>query len=440
MLMILLMGHPESLTIQTLDRPVDASLNLPGSKSLSNRALLLAAMARGTSKLERLLFADDTELMIECLNRLGVSIEADRRTERAVIHGVGGQWPEVEADLYCGNAGTVIRFLTAACAAGAGEFTLDGNPRMRERPVGELVESLIDLGATIGYGGVDGYCPLNVHGRGLRGGSIRMGDLVSSQTVSAVLMAAPRAVLDVMVELEGQIASEPYIAMTLAVMEAFGVGVIHEEMRRFIVPESQQYKACQYAIEPDASSASYFFAAAALSGGRVTVMGLGNASCQGDIRFVRVLQQMGCQVVQAAGETTIRGPGAGHLQGVDVDLNDMPDMVPTLAVLAAFAAGPSRIRNVGHLRFKESDRLAAVSTELNKLGAEAEVVGDRLEVRPSGVMRGATIETYDDHRIAMSFALAGLMIPGVTIMNPGCVAKSMPTFFEYLGKLRVRTE
>lgn len=429
------MTYPSEITIRPISRPMDRTICLPGSKSLTNRALLVAALARGTSVLSGILIADDTRLMVDALVMLGVHVEVDVARRRAVVQGVGGFFPNSDAELECGNAGTVIRFLTAACAASVGEFRLDGSPRLRERPIGELVNALRDLGAAVRYDGEDGRCPLAVSGKGLRGGQVTFERPISSQFVSAVLLAAPRAANDVMIRVEGGLLSAPYVRMTLDVMRAFGVEVIDDTMTSFIVPAPQAYQALEYLIEPDASAASYFLAAAALTGGRVTVEGLGQRSAQGDIGFVNVLEQMGCAVEQGDRHTTVRGPADGRLRGVSVDLGDMPDVAQTLAVLAAFAEGPTQIRNVGNLRVKETDRLFAVSRELARLGVETEVTEDSIVIRPTRSPVAAIIETYDDHRMAMSFALAGLRVDGVVIKNPGCVSKTFPEFFEVWGEM-----
>lgn len=430
---------PTDILIRPVQQPVDRTVRLPGSKSLTNRALLAAALARGESTLHGILLADDTRLMIGALEALGLAVAVDPHGGDehpwARVAGRGGYFPNTDASLYCGNAGTVIRFLTAACAAAQGDFRLDGSARMRQRPLGDLVSALIDLGASINYEQQAGFCPLHVHGRGLRGGPVTLHNPQSSQFVSAILLAAPRAVRDVLIEITGDLPSRPYVAMTLHVMEAFGVGVVAEQDRRFIVPEGQTYRACDYRIEPDASAASYFFAAAALTGGRVTVEGLGRSSLQGDTQFVCVLESMGCRIEQDEHQTTVFGPPAGDLRGVDVDLGDLPDTAPTLAVLAAFAAGPTRIRNVSNLRIKESDRLAALATELGRMNVATELRPDGIVIQPDGIPHAARITTYDDHRIAMSFALAGLRLDGMVIAEPGCVAKTFPGFFDAWAKL-----
>lgn len=432
-------ADPTDILIRPVQQPVDRTVRLPGSKSLTNRALLAAALARGESTLHGILLADDTRLMIGALEALGLAVAIDPHGSdehpRARVAGRGGYFPNTDASLYCGNAGTVIRFLTAACAAAQGDFRLDGSARMRQRPLGDLVRALIDLGASINYEQHAGFCPLHVHGRGLRGGPVTLHHPPSSQFVSAILLAAPRAVRDVLIEITGDLPSRPYVTMTLHVMEAFGVGVLADRDRRFIVPEGQTYRASDYRIEPDASAASYFFAAAALTGGRVTVEGLGRSSLQGDIRFVRVLESMGCRIEQNEHQTTVFGPLAGDLRGVDVDLGDLPDTAPTLAVLAAFATGPTRIRNVSNLRIKESDRLAALATELGRMNVTTELLPDGIVIQPDGELRPARIATYDDHRIAMSFALAGLRLDGMVIAEPGCVAKTFPGFFDEWAKL-----
>jgi 3-phosphoshikimate 1-carboxyvinyltransferase len=423
-----------TIRLAVAKRPVDTAVRLPGSKSLTNRALVLAALARGQSQLDEVLIADDTRLMIEALRSLGVAIQLDHDRRRAKIQGCGGLWPSGEADIFCGNAGTVMRFLTAACCVGVGEYRLDGSPRMRERPLGELVNALRDLGAIIECESAEGFCPLVVQSRGLRGGRVRFERPVSSQFVSAILMAAPRATNDVMIEIVGDLPSDPFVRMTLGLMEVFGGAAVEDGMRKFIVPGGQSYSGVAYEVEPDATAASYFFAAAAVTGGRVTVQGLGSGTRQGDWRFVDVLERMGCRVEREPRHTTIWGPPAGGLRGVDVDLNEMPDVAQTLAVLAAFAEGPTRIRNVANLRVKETDRLAALAAELARMGVQADTSGDGITIQP-GQPRPAAVETYGDHRMAMSFALAGLRVDGMVIRDPGCVSKTFPEFFEVWGAM-----
>ena len=422
-------------TLQPVSRPIDRTVRLPGSKSLTNRALLAAALADGVSTIDGLLLADDTRLMADALRCLGIPVKLDEDRRRASVHGGGGYWPNMEADIFCGAAGTVIRFLTAACCIGRGEYRLDGSPRMRSRPIGDLVDALRDLGSAIGYEDRDGYPPLTIRARGLRGGVVRFDSSPSSQFVSALLLAGPRAGQDVMIELTGPLPSRPFVRMTLGVMEAFGVSAIEDGGQRFIVPCGQTYAATTYRIEPDATAASYFFAAAAITGGRVVVENLGRRSLQGDAAFVDVLQEMGCEVESGADATVVRGPRDGLLKGVDVDLNDMPDVAQTLAVLAAFAEGPTNIRNVANLRVKETDRLAALATELGRMGVETETREDGITIRPHGPPTAAAIRTYDDHRMAMSFALAGLRLQGMTILDPDCVNKTFPGFFDVWAEL-----
>ncbi|MFH1419008.1 MAG: 3-phosphoshikimate 1-carboxyvinyltransferase [Planctomycetota bacterium] len=429
------MNTLDGITLRPPTGPIDRTVCLPGSKSITNRALLLAAMAHGTSHLDGVLIADDTRLMSNALDVLGVAAMLDEETRRANIKGCGGFWPNSEGAIFCGNAGTVMRFVTAACCIGHGDYRLDGVERMRERPIGELVEALHDLGASIAYEGKTGCCPLNVAARGLRGGVVRFSHAPSSQFLSAILMAAPRAANDVMIEIAGPMPSMPYVRMTLGVMEAFGVSAVEYGMRKFIVPGMQTYSAANYAVEPDASTASYFFAAAAITGGRITVDGLGSESIQGDIGFTDILEQMGCRVERKPKSTTVRGPGDRRLSGIDVDLNHMPDVAQTLGVLAAFADGPTRIRNVANLRVKETDRLHALSTELGRLGVHTEVHKDGITVRPKGLPSPGVIETYYDHRMAMSFALAGLRLEGMVVRNPRCVSKTFPEFFQLWNEL-----
>lgn len=416
--------------------PVNGTIRLPGSKSLTNRALITAAMADGHSVLSGILLADDTRLMIEALRTLGIAITIDEETHTAEITGCGGQLPASEADLFCGNAGTVMRFGSAIVATGYGRFHLDGVARMRHRPIGALVAALRGLGARIEYEDADGYPPLVVHAFGLAGGTITIHSPASSQMVSAVLLAAPLAMNDVMIDVTGAVPSVPYLKMTTSVMDRFGVGVIEQydsHGARFIVSAPQRYQAQYCDIEPDASNASYFLAMPAIIGGRVRVEGLGTESLQGDTQFADVLERMGCVVKRQADSLTVHGPpGGARLSGVDVDLNDMPDVAQTLAVVALFAEGPTTIRNVGNLRVKETDRLAAVASELTKLGAVVQTHEDGLTITPPATPTPASIETYDDHRMAMSFALAGLRVPGLAIQNPECCGKTFPDYFDQL--------
>lgn len=424
------MDASNALTLSPPPGPIDCTVHLPGSKSLTNRALLAAALSRGTSEIHGALFSDDTHCMLMALQELGIGLSADDLSGKVRVDGFGGFFPQSDAKLHCGNAGTVIRFLLAACCASHGEYELYGDPRMRQRPIGQLVDALRDLGANIGYAGEEGFCPVTVKGGGLRSGTVVFDQPVSSQYVSAILMAAPLASGDVMIDVSRGMPSAPYVRMTLSVMEAFGIEAVNDQTRRFIVPAPQTYKATNYHVEPDASAASYFFGAAALTGGKVTVDRLGTLSTQGDVGFVRVLEKMGCRVESSKRSTTVIGPPEGRLRGVDVDLNEMPDVAQTLAVIAAFAEGPTTIRNVANLRIKETDRLCGLATELGRMGVETEISDDGIVIRPGKPPVAARIHTYDDHRMAMSFALSGLRVDGVTIEDPGCVAKTFPGFFD----------
>lgn len=435
---------------QPTREPLDAVVVLPGSKSITNRALVCAALADGVSLLNHALIAEDTRLMIDALRALGVAVTVDERAAQIEITGCGGHLPQGEARLFCGNSGTTLRFCTALVALGQGRFELDGTPRMRQRPIGGLVELLRAQGTGVEYLNEEGFPPLVVHAAGLDGGRIGLQAPASSQWISALLLAAPYARRDLMLEVTGQIVSRPYLTLTTAMMDCFGAGVIEQYagatpdraarssdriMAQFIVPAPQRYQATTLTIEPDATHAGYFLAAAAIAGGRVAIDGLGTESRQGDVAFVDVLERMGCRVERAAECLTVIGPGVGALRGIDVDLSDMPDVVPTLAVTALFAAGPTVIRNVAHLRIKESDRLSALACELRKLGAEVDESLDGLTIRPPDDVAPATIDTYDDHRMAMSFALVGLRVAGVAINHPECCAKTFPDYFECLERM-----
>jgi 3-phosphoshikimate 1-carboxyvinyltransferase len=427
-----------ALTLKPATGPLDAVVRVPGSKSLTNRALTVAALADGKSRLHQALLADDTRHMIEALRTLEVHIEVDQARGTIAVQGCGGHIPASGANLYCGNSGTTMRFCTALVSLGMGDYRLEGAPRMYERPIGPLVDALRRLGGRFEYLDADGYPPLVAHAVGLNGGEVRFSSPPSSQMISGLLMVAPYAYNDVFAEVRGQLVSKPYVAMTLKVMEAFGVIVlanVDDRGARYVVAAPQRYEGRDYEIEPDASNASYFLAAPAVAGGRVTVEGLGVASVQGDVRFVDLLEQMGCRVERDQARLTVHGPGDQRLRGIDADLNDMPDLAQTLAVVALFAEGATRIRNVQNLRIKETDRLAALARELTRLGATVETHADGLTIQPPDKVLPAAIDTYADHRMAMSFAIAALAVDGIAINDPACVSKTFPDFFQRWGRL-----
>ena len=420
----------DAYLVKPVTEPVRGSIRPPGSKSLTNRALITAALASGTTKLTGVLASDDTRVMVESLNRLGVPVSHDVDKCTMEVSGCGGTPPAAKADLWLENSGTSIRFLTAFCALGNGEYRLDGNERMRERPISHLVESLNLLGVDIECELGSNCPPVRMTARGLSGRRTSIAGNISSQYLSALLMAAPCASESVDIEVTGDLVSKPYIDMTMGVMAQFGATVLCPEPQRFTIAP-QEYKATNYYIEPDASAASYFFAAAAITGGEVTVEGLTSYALQGDVHFVEALEKMGCEVVYGDDSITVRG---GKLSGVEIDMNAISDTAQTLAVVALFADGPTRIRNVGHMRHKETDRVAAVVNEIRRMGVEAEEHDDGLTITP-GQIQAATIETYDDHRMAMSFALAGLRTEGIRIADPSCTGKTYPHFFSDLEKL-----
>lgn len=423
----------DALAITPLARPPDAVVRVPGSKSISNRVALLAALADGRSVLDGVLFSDDTRYMAAALRALGISVIADEAAARLTIAGGGGTWPAASAELFVGNAGTAMRFLVAALCLGHGRYRIDGTARMRERPIQDLLDALVGLGARVRSEAGTGAPPVVVEADGLPGGATALAAARSSQFVSALLQVAPYAARDVAITLTGDIIAQPYIDMTVKVMAQWGVTVERDGARVYRVAHGQRYRAQRYAVEPDASSAHYFWAAAALTGGRVRVAGLHRGSLQGDIAFAALLERMGATVHWEADAISVEGPA--QLRGLDADLNACSDTAPTLAALAPFASGPVHIRNVAHLRWQESDRLHAVATELSRLGARVEERADGISIWPSA-LRGTRIATYDDHRIAMAFALVGLRIPGVEIADPGCVAKTFPDFFTRLETLR----
>ena len=425
---------PEITPIPWTGPTPPALVKVPGSKSLTNRALIVAALADGPTTLTGALDSDDTRVMVDSLQRLGIRVEHDPASSVIEIQGCANKIPRNEADLHVANSGTSLRFLTAMVSTASGTYRLDGTPRMRQRPVADLLRALNGLGAVATSDLGTGCPPITVKASGLDGGYAFVKGDVSSQFLSGLLMALPYSRDSTTVEVEGVLVSRPYVAMTMAMMEAFGVKINNRKDRRFDVRPAR-YTGRTYAIEPDASAASYLFAVAALTGSTITVEGLGTDSIQGDLAFVDLLEHMGCTVAREKAATTVTG---GPLRGIDVDMNAISDTVMTLAVVALFATGVTRIRNVGHIRHKETDRIAALATELRKLGATVEEHPDGLILFPPAEITPARIATYDDHRMAMSFALAGLKSPGVTILDPACVAKTYPGFWDDLARLNPR--
>ena len=422
-----------TLPIHPVSHPLDGTVRVPGSKSITNRALLLAALATGTSRLEGALFSDDTHYMSAALNELGVPVRADEAGETYEIDGRGGAFPVAEAELFLGNAGTATRFLTAALCLGNGNYIVTGVPRMSARPLGDLLGALRHLGAEISARGE--AVPLEINARGLKGGQVSLRGDASSQFLSALLLIAPKTREGLEIAIDGPLFSQPYVSMTLSMLEQWGAQTHNHNFECFQIAGAQEFAAQTYAIEPDASSASYFFAAAALTGGRVRVKNLGKNALQGDVNFVDVLKQMGCGVRKGAKYIEVRGPQEGKLKGVSVDMNAISDCVMTLAAIAPFADGPTQISNIAHIRGKETDRIAALAKELNRLGVKVEEQSDGLTIHPAKKLKRAEIRTYDDHRMAMSFAITALKSPGIEIRDPGCVAKTFPHFWETLDKL-----
>lgn len=421
----------ESLTLQPI-KLINGTLNLPGSKSVSNRALLLAALAEGKTRLTNLLDSDDVRHMLTALTALGVEYHLSSDRTVCEITGLGGAFTASQPlELFLGNAGTAMRPLAAALCLTDGDIVLTGEPRMKERPIGHLVDALRQGGAKIDYLEQENYPPLRLHG-GFQGGEISVDGSVSSQFLTALLMTAPLATQDTQISIQGDLVSKPYIDITLHMMKAFGIEVRHENYQRFFVAGRQQYRSPgDYLVEGDASSASYFLAAAAIKGGVVRVTGVGRNSVQGDIRFADVLEKMGATV--RWGEDYIECE-RGELHAIDMDMNHIPDAAMTIATAALFAqGGTTTLRNIYNWRVKETDRLAAMAIELRKVGAEVEEGNDYIRITPPTKLKAAEIGTYNDHRMAMCFSLVALSDTPVTILDPKCTAKTFPDYFEQLA-------
>ncbi len=425
------MSLADKLTLSPI-REISGIVNLPGSKSLSNRILLLSMLAKGQTEIQNLLDSDDIRRMVEALEKLGIEFEENRAENRISVIGTGGLIPVSEATLMLGNAGTAIRPLTAAMTLGRGRFLLDGVARMRERPIIDLVDGLLQLGANLRCLNGTDCPPVEVIADGLPGGKTLLSGAISSQYLTAILLVAPYAKSEVEIEIIAPLVSVPYVEMTLRLMQRFGVEVNQKNDQNFRIPRQQYQSPGRIFVEGDASSASYFLAGAAITKGTVTVKGCGTESIQGDARFAEVLEKMGAKVEWSPQQVKLTG---SSLNGIDVDMNQMPDAAMTLAVAALFASGPTAIRNIYNWRVKETERLQAVSTELRKLGAVVEDGYDYLVIQPPEQIKAASIETYDDHRMAMAFSLAACGKSPVTINNPDCVSKTFPDYFEVLSGL-----
>lgn len=422
----------EQLTLKPIMH-VEGQIQLPGSKSLSNRILLLSALARGTTDVYNLLDSDDTVHMLEALRRLGVKLRLSEDKTRCQVQGLGGPFPQQETELFLGNAGTAVRPLCAALCLGQGVYTITGEPRMYQRPIRDLVDALRQLGARVDYLREDGFPPLSIRADGIKGGNVSIRGNISSQYLTALLLASPLAQNDTIIDVEGDLVSKPYIDMTIDVVRRFGAEVEATGYERFRIAGGQGYQSPGEAlVEGDASSATYFLAAAAIKGGTVRVDGVGVDSVQGDIGLADVLEQMGAVVSRGVDWIEV---SRGELHGVDLDLNSIPDAAMTVATTALFAEGKTAIRNIHNWRVKETDRLAAMATELRKVGAEVVEGDDYLEITPPVRITPATIDTYNDHRMAMCFSLAALGDAEITINDPGCVSKTFPDYFEKLASI-----
>jgi 3-phosphoshikimate 1-carboxyvinyltransferase len=430
------MNYPAELPITPLARPPHTTVSVPGSKSITNRALVLAALCsrNGACTLTGALFSEDTEVMVACLEKLGFDIDADWTASTVTVHRNTSDRiiPARSADLYVANSGTTVRFLAAMVSLGEGEYRLDGVPRMRERPIQDLLDALNQLGVSAASDAGTGCPPITIRTAGWREPGAKVRGAVSSQFLSGLMMAAPFAETVTLVMFDDALVSRPYLEMTADMLTEWGIeNEFRKRSRTFPMTPHPTAHRGEYAIEPDASAASYFFAAAAITGGSVTVRGMKRDMLQGDVKFVDCLQQMGCEVEYGDEGITVRGR---PLRGIDTDMNAISDTVMTLAAVACFADGPTTIRNVAHIRHKETDRIAAVATELRKLGAEVEEFPDGLRITPRP-LTGCAVDTYNDHRMAMSLALVGLKVPGVVVRNPGCVAKTYPGFWQDFARL-----
>ncbi len=418
------MNQPQAVEIPC-SKPVEGEIRIPGSKSITNRAILIASLARGTSLLDGVLNSDDTFYMRKVWKNLGVNFEDNEGKLR--VTGCDGNLAACRKELYIENAGTAARFLTAALTLGRGQYIITGNERMRQRPIADLLRALNDLGADVVDIAGTGCPPVKIATRGLAGGTVRVPGEKSSQYISAIMLAAPYSQNGTKINITGNLVSRSYVEMTREIMRTFDVECEWLDSQTLSIPCNQKYIAKNYSIEGDASSASYFFGMAAITGGRIKITGINPNSTQGDLNLLDALEQMGCRAHWVEDGVILEGR---PLKGIEIDMNTMSDVAPTLAVIALFAQGTTQIRNVGNMRIKECDRISAIVAELKKLGAETEEWEDGLSITGGAKYRPAELHTYNDHRMAMSLALAGLRIPGIRIRDPQCVSKTFPDFFE----------
>jgi len=421
-----------SLKIKPITHPLNATVRVPGSKSLTNRALLIAALANGTTRLTNALFCDDSRYFAKALQTLEFDVQLDESNLEMTVTGLGGKIPAKKAELFIGNAGTAARFLSAFLTLGNGGYILDGEPRMRERPIGDLIEALQQLGVELEA--TNNCPPVEIFAKGLPGGKTKIAGNISSQFLSALLMVAPYAQSPIEIELTTDLNSKPYVDMTIAIMKEFGVEIGRQDYSKFTIHPTFYSPLSTYSIESDASAASYFFAAPAICGGTVRVENISRKSVQGDIGFLEVLQQIGCGVTESNNSITVHRPSS--IVGIDIDMRDIPDTAQTLAAVAPFANSPTRIRGIASARIKETDRVHATCTELKRLGVQVEEHEDGMTIYPCQTFNPSNVQTYNDHRMAMAFSLIGLRFDGVTIENPSCVSKTFPNYFEVLETLR----
>jgi 3-phosphoshikimate 1-carboxyvinyltransferase len=418
--------------ITPITHSLSATVRVPGSKSLTNRALLIASLANGTTRLTNALFSDDSCYFAKALQTLGFDVQLDEANREMTATGLGGKIPAKHAELFVGNAGTAARFLSAFLTLGRGQYIVDGDSRMRERPVQDLIEALNQLGVAVAA--TNGCPPVEIFAKGLSGGKTKIAGNISSQFLSALLMIAPYANSPIEVEVTTELNSKPYVDMTISIMQDFGVQVERQDYERFLIHPTFYLPITNYRIESDASAASYFFAAPAICGGTVRVENISRTSKQGDIAFLDILQQMGCRIEE--GNNFIEVTSTQRINGIEADMREIPDTAQTLATIAPFATSPTRIRGIASARVKETDRVHATCAELARLGVRVEEHEDGMTIYPCDNIQAAMIRTYHDHRMAMAFSLIGLRVPGITIENPSCVSKTFPTFFEVLATLR----